>query len=57
MKRGRPKIKDPKSRAIIFRVTVKTENRIKHLAAIYADGDLSKWLTHAALNAPRKRLK
>lgn len=56
-KRGRPKSREAiKSQNITFWVTEKEMNRIQWLADIYAGGNLSLWLRHAALNADRKFL-
>lgn len=40
-----------------FRLSIQEKNRIKGLAKIYAGGDVSKWLRHAGVNAPRRFLK
>lgn len=56
-KRGRKKSKDPRSMSCRFRVTRTEKNRIGVLARLYAGGDESLWLRHAALNARRKFLK
>lgn len=45
-----------KQKNIQIRVTEKEKNRIKMLADLYAFGNVSAWITYAALNAPRKRL-
>lgn len=39
------------------RVTAKDYFRIKWLVREYAGGNWSRWLVHAALEAPRKYLK
>lgn len=36
-----------------MRLTEKVFNRLKILAREYAGGDLTKWLTHGGLEAPR----
>jgi hypothetical protein len=41
---------------IEIRCSTIEKNRIKALAAIYADGNLSLWLVHSAMNAPRKKI-
>jgi hypothetical protein len=40
-----------------FRTTPKIRNRIRHLARLYAGGNVTAWLEHAGVNAPRKILK
>lgn len=42
---------------IFARVTEKEKNRIQMLADLYAAGNVTAWLVHGALNAPRKQLK
>jgi hypothetical protein len=42
---------------IQFRLSLQEKNRIKGLAKIYAGGDVSKWLRHGGINAPRRFLK
>lgn len=54
---GRPKAKNPLKETLLFRVSRSDANRIRHLATLYAKRDLSKWLRHAAINAPRRFLK
>lgn len=39
-----------------FRVTPYERNRIRGLARDYAQGDVSLWIRHAAVNAERKFL-
>lgn len=39
-----------------IRLTEKEKNRIKILAGIYCEGNISQWVVHAAINAPRKIL-
>lgn len=56
-KLGRKPAKNPMGKGLRFRMTLKDENRVRGLAKLYASGDLSKWLRHAALNAPRRFLK
>lgn len=41
---------------IRIRVTEKEKHRIKILADLYAGGNVTAWLIHGALNAPRKKL-
>lgn len=36
-----------------FRLKEKEFNKIKTLANIYAGGNITKWLTHGGINAPR----
>lgn len=40
-----------------MRFTESDENRIQMLADIYAGGNFSKWVRHAALNCERKFIK
>jgi hypothetical protein len=40
-----------------YRFTEKVYNRIVFLANTYAGGNITKWITHGALNAERKVLK
>lgn len=56
MKLGRP-TKDPMTERIVFRAPKRLANRIRQLAAHYARGNVGKWLRHAALEAPRRKLK
>lgn len=56
-KRGRKKSKNPKAYGFRFRTNREHWNRIRMLARMYAKGNLSKWLEHGGLNAPRKFLK
>jgi hypothetical protein len=44
------------SEYIQFRLTPYEKNRIRGLAKLYADGDMSLWLRWAGLNAERKHL-
>ena len=44
---------DKKLSVIHFRLTEYEKNRIRGLADLYADGDMSIWLRWAALNAER----
>jgi hypothetical protein len=57
MKPGRKKSKNPLNKVVQFRMTAKDFNRARGLARMYARGDLSKWLRHAAINGERKYLK
>jgi hypothetical protein len=47
---------DKKTEIIHLRVTLYEKNRMKHLAEMYAGGDLSLWMRWAGLNAERKML-
>lgn len=38
---------------IDFRLEKSVKNKIQMLANLYAGGNISKWLTHGGLNAPR----
>lgn len=49
-------MKDKRDTHIRLRVTEKEKNRIKILAKLYAGGNLTAWMIHGALNAPRKKL-
>jgi len=40
-----------------IRFSKEEENRIQMLADLYADGNFSKWVRYAALNAPRQIIK
>ena len=42
---------------IQIRVNTKEKNRIKGLANLYAQGDLSTWIRWAAINGERKFLR
>jgi hypothetical protein len=57
MKRTRRKLdkKDPLTR-LECRISEKDKNRIIFLAEQYAGGNITMWITHGALNAPRKYL-
>lgn len=50
MKKDRQK----KERRVELRLSVHDDARIRKLAELYAGGNISKWITYAALNAPRK---
>lgn len=56
MKKGEKK-KDGKTIDRHYRFSPKDFNRIRLLAAHYAGGDVTKWITYAALNAERRHLK
>lgn len=45
-----------KTEVLRLRCTPSVRNRIATLAQIYADGNVSAWLEHSALNAPRRFL-
>lgn len=47
------KPKQTKTVRFEIRFTPSTYNRITMLAGIYANGNLTDWLTHGGLNAPR----
>lgn len=58
--RGRPKgslKKDAKRFVVRIRCTAREYHRIRFLANEYAGGNVNKWLTYAALEAPRRKLK
>ena len=58
MKPGRKPSKNPKSEWLPrVRCTLQELNRVKGLAKLYAGGDVSKWMRHAAVNGPRRHLK
>ena len=42
---------------IEIRVSLYEKNKIKYLADLFANGNLSLWVTYAALNAPRINVK
>jgi len=42
-----------KGRRLEIRLTEKERNRLQMLADIYAGGNLTQWLVHGGLNAPR----
>lgn len=46
-----------KSTQIQIRTTEFEKNRIKLLADKYAGGNISAWVIHGAMNAPRRFLK
>lgn len=46
-----------KTKKIQIRLTEFELNRIKILAKKYANGNMSAWIIHGALNAPRKFFK
>lgn len=48
--------KNPKTQVVNIRFSEYEKNKIQMLANVYANGNLSKWLTYAGLNAPRKYL-
>lgn len=48
--------KDSAKERINIRLTKKQKNRIKALAEIYCDGNISAWIAYSAINAPRKFL-
>lgn len=50
------KTKRLKTVKVQMRLTEFDMNRIRILAQKYAGGSITKWLTHGALNAPRKFL-
>lgn len=55
---GKPKNQKEKlSEVITIRVSPFEKNFIKGLADMYSQGNLSLWMTYAALNAERKFLK
>lgn len=58
-KMGRPKLtaSERREREIKVKLTIKEWHRLRLLSRLYADGDLSKWVRHGALNAPRRKLK
>lgn len=56
-KRGRKRSKNPRRKKLQAKATVQEYNRIRLLARIYAGGNVSKWLIHGGVNAPRKYLK
>lgn len=56
MKRKYRKIKHETTKRIEIRVTEKEKNRIIFLSKQYAGGNLTIWLVHGALNAPRQYL-
>jgi len=60
LRRGRPRGSTKKNgktyRLPSSRCTKKEYNMILFLAGEYAGGNLSKWLVHGALEAPRVRL-
>ena len=37
------------------RLTEKELNRVRLLSKLYADGNLSEWIRHSILEAPRKK--
>lgn len=45
-----------KTQRIDIRVTPRALNRIRLLAEVYAAGDMTKWITYAALNVKPKYL-
>lgn len=45
-----------RTKKIQFRLTEPVYNRIRGLANLYADGNVSAWLVHGGLNAPRRFL-
>lgn len=50
--KGKKKAMKPRK----LRFSEEEENRIQMLADIYAEGNFSKWVRHAALNCDRKYL-
>lgn len=54
---GRKKSKNPKCELFAFRCTKSEANKIILLAKVYAGGDKTLWLKHAAVNGERKFLK
>lgn len=54
---GRKKRKDGLIETVKFRLSERDLNRLEWLVKTYAGGELSRWLRHAALNAPRRYLK
>ena len=51
-----PKNKPKKCEIIRVRCPTKEKNRMKHLASIYAEGNLSRWIRYAALEAVRRKI-
>lgn len=49
--------KEQKTERLYIRITKKNLNRIKTLALTYSNGDITSWVTYAAINADRKILK
>lgn len=43
-----------KTKTVKFRITEKEFNRVRMLAAMYAEGNVSQWIRFAVLEAPRK---
>lgn len=46
-----------RDQVIVIRVNLYEKNRIKGLARLYANGDVSAWLRHGGMTADRKQIK
>lgn len=60
MAKGKAQEKPPRKKVRMkprkLRFSEEEENRIQMLADIYAGGNFSKWVRHAAINCDRKML-
>lgn len=50
-------IRTIRDKVIVIRVSKYEKNRIKHLARIYANGDISAWMRHGGMTADRMQIK